>query len=143
MARDLGSLMPLRINSSLTIPEDELHWSFGPSGGPGGQHANTANTRAELVFEIEQSSSLTGRQREILVAEFGQRIRIAADESRSQRRNRDVALSRLAERLQRALKPKKKRRPTKPTRGAKERRLKAKRHQSERKAGRNYRGDDH
>ena len=134
--------MSLKITASLTIPDEELQWSFGPSGGPGGQHANTANTRAELVFEIEQSRSLTDTQREILTAEFGPRVRIAADESRSQRRNRDVALSRLAERLQHALKPKRKRRPTKPSRGSKERRLKAKRHQSERKADRNYRGDD-
>ncbi len=135
--------MPLKINANLTIPDDELQWSFGPSGGPGGQHANTANTRAELVFEIEQSRSLTDSQREILTAAFGPRVRIAADQSRSQRRNRDVALRRLAERLQIVLKPKRKRRPTKPSRGSKERRLKAKRHQSERKAGRNYRGDDH
>ncbi|NNF56071.1 MAG: aminoacyl-tRNA hydrolase [Acidimicrobiales bacterium] len=135
--------MALKVNARLTIPDDELQWSFGPSGGPGGQHANTANTRAELVFDIEQSRSLTESQRQVLTAAFGSRIRIAADESRSQRRNRDVALTRLAERLRHAMTPKRKRRPTKPSRGAKERRLKAKRHQAERKASRSYRGDDH
>ncbi len=133
--------MGVRINDQLTIPDAELQWRFGPSGGPGGQHANTANTRAELVFEIGESTVLTEGQRNALTAEFGPRMRIVADDSRSQARNRDIALTRLAERAEQALRPKRKRAATKPSRGAKERRLRAKREQSQRKANRKYRPD--
>ncbi len=126
----------LTVNGALTIPERELIWRFGPSGGPGGQHANTANTRAELVFEIGDSECLTDGQRDRLAEVFGPRIRIVADDARSQARNREVALERLSERIREALKPQRKRRPTKPSRGSKERRLRAKRQQSERKANR-------
>ncbi len=133
--------MPLNINDRLSIPDTELIWRFGPSGGPGGQHANTANTRAEVVFEIATSAVLSGPQRSALEREFGPRIRVAADDTRSQARNREIALDRLAERAARALRPQPKRTPTKPGRGAKERRLRAKRERSQRKAERNYRAD--
>ena len=82
--------MPLRVNDHLTIPDGELSWKFGPSGGPGGQHANTANTRAEVVFEIGTSAVLSDRQREVLDREFGPRIRVVAEDTRSQARNRDI-----------------------------------------------------
>lgn len=118
------------------VPEEELVWRFGPSGGPGGQHANTANTRAELVFEIETSESLTEDTRAKLTEVFGPRIRVVADETRSQSRNRDIALKRLEEKIAEALKPKRKRRPTKPSRGSKERRLKSKKRTTELKAQR-------
>ena len=133
---------PLRVNASLSIPASELTWRFGPSGGPGGQHANTANTRAELVFEIGDAESLNAHQRDRLEREFGPRLRVVADDSRSQTRNREAALERMAERLAEALKPKRVRRPTRPGRGAKERRLKQKRHRSERKARRSKNWDD-
>ncbi len=130
--------MPLQINDQLTIPDGELEWRFGPSGGPGGQHANTANTRAELVFEIGDSAVLSDHQREILEREFGPRIRVAAEDTRSQARNRDIALDRLSERITVALRPKRTRRPTKPSRGAKERRLRSKKETSQRKSNRRY-----
>ncbi len=135
--------MPLEVSDNLTVPDEELAWSFGPSGGPGGQHANTANTRAELVFELATSRSLSTIQRERLIEVFGPRIRVAADDTRSQHRNRDIASARMEERIREALKPRRKRRPTKPSRGSKERRLKAKRQRSERKASRNVRDDGH
>lgn len=118
------------------IPSDELVWRFGPSGGPGGQHANTANTRAEVVFEIETSESLSEETRAALTRVFGPRIRVVADETRSQTRNREIALRRLEEKVSAALKPKRKRRPTKPSRGAKERRLREKRQRSQAKTRR-------
>ncbi|MEZ5229470.1 MAG: alternative ribosome rescue aminoacyl-tRNA hydrolase ArfB [Acidimicrobiales bacterium] len=133
---------PLHVNGSLTIPASDLTWKFGPSGGPGGQHANTANTRAELVFEIATSESLNTYQRDRLEQEFGPRLRIVADEFRSQTRNREAALERMADRLADALKPKRVRRATRPGRGAKERRLKAKRQRSEAKARRSKNWDD-
>lgn len=130
------------VNGGLTIPAGELVWRFGPSGGPGGQHANTANTRAELVFEIATSAVLSPHQRSTLEQVFGPRLRVVVDEARSQSRNRQLAADRLAERIQEALKPRKKRRPTKPSRGARERRLDAKRRQGRRKAERRNRYDD-
>lgn len=132
----------IRVNGSLSIPANELVWRFGPSGGPGGQHANTANTRAEVVFEISDSVVLTSSQRRILSDVFGPRLRVVVDEARSQTRNRVVARQRLADKLAVALKPKPKRRPTKPSRGSKERRLKAKKEQSQRKAQRRRPLDD-
>lgn len=133
--------MTLRVNERLSIPESELVWRFGPSGGPGGQHANTANTRAEVVFEITDSEALTTRQRDLLERAFGPRLRVVVDDTRSQARNREIAAERLAERLAGALVPPKKRTATKPGRGAKERRLKDKRERSQRKAERRYRPD--
>lgn len=126
----------LRVNDRLFIPANELQWRFGPSGGPGGQHANTANTRAELVFEIAASAALDDRQRALLTDRWGPRIRVAADDHRSQHRNRELALERLADRVRDALVTKPSRRATKPGRGARERRLRAKKERSSTKAQR-------
>ena len=124
------------INDHLVLPDGELTWRFGPSGGPGGQHANTANTRAELVFEIGDSDVLTEHQRQRLTERYGPRIRVASDDHRSQLRNREVAIERLTERVREGLKVQAKRRPTKPSRGSKERRLRAKKARSDTKAQR-------
>ncbi len=129
----------LRVSDHLTIPEHELRWSFGPSGGPGGQHANTSNTRADVVFAVADSQVLTAAQQARLGEVFGSHIRVSADDSRSQARNRDIASTRLAERIERALRPPRRRRATKPGRGAIERRLRNKRARSQRKASRRYR----
>ncbi len=137
-----GPRAPLAVNRSLTIPAGELVWRFGPSGGPGGQHANTSNTRVELVFEIAESDVLDERQRRLFTETFGPRLRIVVDEHRSQLRNRALAAERLIERLNEALKPRVRRRATKPSRGSKERRLKAKREQSSKKAGRQRPAED-
>lgn len=123
----------VRITPTCSIDADELTWRFSASGGPGGQHANTANTRVELVFDIAASPSLGPRQRERLLENVGSVLRIVATDERSQARNREIALDRLRSRLADGLKVKKQRHPTKPSRGAKERRLHDKARRSARK----------
>jgi ribosome-associated protein len=123
----------LRVSSTLVIPQDELEWRFSASGGPGGQHANKASTRAEVRFDVESSPSLGPRQRARLLEKLGPVVRVAADDERSQVRNRALALERLSERLAGALRQERPRRPTAPSKAAKERRLSDKKRQSERK----------
>jgi ribosome-associated protein len=115
---------------------DELEWRFSPSGGPGGQHANRSSTRAEVRFDVGASPSLTERQRARLQERLGPVVRVVADDERSQARNRALALDRLRERLGEALKVEKRRRPTRPSKAAKQRRLDEKRQRSERKSER-------
>jgi len=124
------------------IPDDELQWRFSGSGGPGGQHANTANTRVEVVFDIAASPSLDESTRERLVAALGPRIRVVCNSSRSQRRNRAEARRILEARVAAALVTPTQRRPTRPSRAAAERRLAAKRQQAERKRQRRWRAGD-
>jgi ribosome-associated protein len=123
----------LVVTRSLTIPAAELRWRFTRSGGPGGQHANTADTRAEVRFDVAGSPSLGPRQRARLLERFGPEVRVVADDERSQARNRALAAERLAARLASALRVETPRRPTRPTKASKVRRLDAKRRQSERK----------
>ena len=123
----------LVVSRSLRIPLAELEWRFSRSGGPGGQHANTSDTRAEVRFDVAGSPSLGPRQRARLLDRLGPTVRVVASDERSQVRNRQLALERLAARLAGALRVEVPRRPTKPTKGAKERRLQAKRQQGERK----------
>lgn len=125
--------MPLFINTTLSIPDSELAWAFSRSGGPGGQHANTSNTRVELTWDIATSEAVTATQRRRLIDRFGAELRVVADDERSQARNRSLATERLADKVAEALKPVRKRRPTKPTRGSKKRRVEAKRRNSQRK----------
>ena len=126
----------LRVTASVVIAVSELEWRFGPSGGPGGQHANRAHTRAEVRFDIETSPSLTEGQRNRLMKKLGSAVVVSADDERSQLRNRRLALDRLRLRLADALVVEKSRRPTRPGRGAVERRLDAKRRQASRKQDR-------
>ncbi len=130
------------ITPSLRIPYSELQFRFSPSGGPGGQHANKVNTRVELRFDIARSAALGPRQRARLLDRLGAELRVVADDERSQRRNRQVAVERFRQRMAAALHVEKPRRPTKPTRGAKERRLEAKRQVSERKRSRRVDTDE-
>jgi ribosome-associated protein len=123
----------LRVTASVVIAVAELEWRFGPSGGPGGQHANRAHTRAEVRFDIETSTSLSEGQRNRLMKKLGTAVVVSADDERSQLRNRRLALDRLRLRLADALVVEKPRRPTRPGRGAVERRLDAKRRQASRK----------
>jgi ribosome-associated protein len=124
----------LRVSSSCSIPLAELAWRFSRSGGPGGQHANTADTRVEVRFDISASPSLGPRQRARLLERLGPEVRVVASDERSQARNRELALDRLAERLAAALRVSAPRRPTRPTRAGVERRLGSKRRQADRKA---------
>lgn len=132
----------LQISRQLVIPGAELSWRFSPSGGPGGQHANTSNTRAEVTFDVRSSAVLDDWQRARLVDRLGPRVVVAADDTRSQLRNRQLALERLAERIRDALRVEATRRPTKPGRRAKQRRVEAKRRRSQLKASRSKRHYD-
>ena len=110
------------------IPESELQWSFGPSGGPGGQHANRSNTRAELLFDIEHSGAFDDTVRRRLTSRLGQTIRITEDGSRSQATNRKIAKERLAAKLSASAEPDPpKRKNTRPSYSAKRKRLDGKR----------------
>jgi ribosome-associated protein len=126
----------VQVTPSLRIPLSEVHLRFTPSGGPGGQHANKVATRVELRFDVAGSPSLRPHQRARLLDRLGPEVRLVVDEERSQRRNRQIALDRLAARLAAALRVATPRRPTRPTRGAVERRLDAKRRQAARKRDR-------
>jgi ribosome-associated protein len=126
----------LRVNSGLLIPESELRWRFSRSGGPGGQHANTSDTRAEVRFDIAGSPSLGPRQRARLLERFGPEVRVVASDERSQARNRALAQRRLAQRLADGLRVDPDRRATRPTKASVARRLEAKKRQSARKADR-------
>jgi ribosome-associated protein len=123
----------LVVSRSCRIALSELQWRFSRSGGPGGQHANTSDTRVELVFDIEGSPSLGPTQRARLLQKLGHELRVVAADERSQARNRALALDRLRDRLAAALHVERPRRPTKPTRGSQERRLDAKKRRSETK----------
>lgn len=124
------------------IAADELQWRFMPSGGPGGQHANRSNTRAEVRFDIERSPSLTDSQRALLRARFGREVRVTCDQERSQLRNRTLALERLVERLRDGLRRQPPRKKTRAPRGVNERRLEKKKRRSETKQSRAWRAGE-
>jgi ribosome-associated protein len=130
----------LVVTRSCSIALAELRWRFSRSGGPGGQHANTSDTRAEVVFDVAGSPSLGPRQRQRLLERLGPEVRVVASDERSQARNRALALDRLKDRLAEGLRVERPRRPTKPSAAARERRLEAKRRRSDVKRGR--RADD-
>jgi ribosome-associated protein len=131
------------VTSSCVIPLDELEWQTSRSGGPGGQHANTSDTRVEVRFDVNASRSLGPRQRARLLERLGPMVRATASDSRSQARNREIALERLRERLAQGLRIERPRRATKPTKAARVRRLDAKRRQSVRKRDRRPPRPDH
>ncbi len=124
----------------VSVPDGELTWRFSRSSGPGGQSVNTADSRVELSFDIAGSPSLPDRIRDRLLARLASRlvggvITVTASEYRSQHRNREAARSRLADLLSEAsAPPPPRRRPTRPTRGSKERRLTGKKQRSQTKA---------
>ena len=127
---------PLHINREVAIPLSEIELRVSRSSGPGGQHANVTASRVEAVFDVAASPSLTDEQRRRICARAGPRITAVAQDTRSQARNRALALERLRARLAAALAVQRPRRGTKPTRAAKERRLGAKRRRGEIKRGR-------
>lgn len=121
--------------SGIRIPESSLAWRFSRSGGPGGQHVNTADTRVELVCDLkaldgpdDALSRVRGR--------LGDRVRVVSSAERSQLRNREAALERLADRIEEAGRTIRPRRPTRPSRGAVEARLEHKRRHSRLKRSR-------
>ncbi|MGJ3189997.1 aminoacyl-tRNA hydrolase [Paenarthrobacter nitroguajacolicus] len=115
--------MDLEISPSLTIPASELSWRFSRSSGPGGQHVNTTDSRAELLWNLADSAVLTDEQRQLLLKRLGRRlvagvISVTASEERSQLRNRELALAKLARLITAGLVPESVRRASKPTRGS-------------------------
>jgi ribosome-associated protein len=122
---------PLRVTPALTIPAAELTWRFTASGGPGGQHANTANTRVELVYDLAASEVLSDAQRARLRSKLGDEVRVVVSDQRSQARNRAIARERLRDALVDALKVPRRRIPTRPSRAAAARRLDAKQQRSQ------------
>jgi ribosome-associated protein len=123
----------LVINAACSIALSEIEWRFSTSGGPGGQHANRSHTRAEAIFAITGSPSLTDDQRRRLVQRFGAELTVSVDDTRSQTRNRAIALDRLREKIAGALVVSRPRRKTKPSKAATQRRLDAKRQRGETK----------
>ncbi len=138
---------PLVVTRGWTVPEAELSWRFSRSSGPGGQGVNTTDSRAELSFDVARAGSVPEHLRARAVARLAGRLvdgvlTLAASEQRSQLQNREAAERRLAQLLREAVAaPPAARRPTRPTRGSKERRLQVKRQRSQLKRSRRDRGD--
>jgi ribosome-associated protein len=123
----------LRVNERLTIPLSDVTVRASRSSGPGGQHANVTASRVEASFDVLASEALSETQRRRLLSRAGPRVVAVAQDARSQSRNRELALTRLAERIAKALLVPKRRRATKPTVASRERRLSAKRRATQRK----------
>ena len=126
----------------LDIPLAEITWRATTSGGPGGQHANRTLSRVEVAFDVGASSVLGPRQRQRLLDRIGPVVRASAADSRSQARNRQLALERLAGRVDAALRVEAPRRATRPSRSSQVRRVESKRRRGEVKRGRRRPGDD-
>jgi ribosome-associated protein len=126
----------LRIDDRLSLPLAEIELRTSRSSGPGGQHANVTASRAEAVFDVEASQALDESQRARLLERLGPVVTAVAQDARSQSRNRDLALERLAGKIAAGLRVQRKRRKTRPTRASKQRRLERKRLTGERKRNR-------
>lgn len=126
----------LRIDGRLSIPLAEIELRTSRSSGPGGQHANVTASRVEAVFDVAASRALDESQRARLAERAGALITAVAQDARGQSRNRELALERLAAKIAAGLRVPRRRRPTRPTRASKRRRLEQKRRTGERKRGR-------
>jgi ribosome-associated protein len=120
----------IRVTRSVSVPLTEIELRTSRSSGPGGQHAQTSESRVEAVFDVEASQALSAAQKQRVLAKAGATIRAVAQDERSQLRNRELALERLTERLREALRVERRRVATKPPRAATERRLEDKRRRS-------------
>jgi ribosome-associated protein len=127
---------PMPVNAEISVPQSEIEIRASRSSGPGGQHANVTASRVEAVFEIAASLALSEEQKRRLAARYGDRVTAVAQDARGQARNRELALERLREKLAAGLAVPRKRRATRPTQAARERRLETKRRTSERKQAR-------
>jgi ribosome-associated protein len=123
----------IRVTRSVSLPLSEVEFRVSRPSGPGGQHAQTTETRVEAGFDVEASSALTDVQKRRVVARAGPVLRAIAQDERSQVRNRELALERLVERLRDALRVERRRVPSTPTAAARERRLARKRRRSQTK----------
>ena len=129
----------LRISSEVTIPRSELRFRFSRSSGPGGQHVQKSSTRAELLFDVANSPSLSDEQRARVMERLSGYVdsagvlHLTAQSERSQWRNREEAVERFQALMRKALRPRKRRRSTRPTLASKEKRLHKKRQRAETK----------
>ena len=126
----------MRVTPNLTLPDDEIVVRASRSSGPGGQHANVTASRIEASFDVAASRALSDEQKRRVIERCGPRVVAVAQDARSQARNRELALDRLARRLAQALHVPRPRRATRPTAASRRRRLDAKRRAGERKAAR-------
>jgi ribosome-associated protein len=124
---------PIQVNAEVAIPLSEVETRASRSSGPGGQHANVTASRVEAVFEIAPSTALTEEQKRRLTSLHGDRVTAVAQDTRGQARNRELALERLREKLAAGLAVPRRRRPTGPSKAARERRLETKRRTAQRK----------
>jgi ribosome-associated protein len=127
---------PLMIAPGLALPLDEVVLRASRSSGPGGQHANVTASRVEAVFDVAASAALSPAQKARVLERAGPRVTAIAQDARSQARNRELALARLAQRLAAALARPRSRRPTRPTAASRRRRTAAKQRQAQRKQAR-------
>ena len=140
--------MDIRVNRHVSIPHDEISFTFMPSGGPGGQHANRSSTKVVLEWNVESSRALGPRQKQKVQSALRSRIdasgviRLSSDRHRSQMRNREDVVKRLADLVARSLRPVKHRTPTKPTASSRDRRIREKKHRGDIKRGRRRPGAD-
>ncbi len=141
-ARSVAGDETLHVHRGLDLPLSEVSWRATTSGGPGGQHANRTLSRVEVQFDVNASQSLGPRQRARLLERMGPIVRASASDSRSQARNRDLALQRLASKLDVGLRVQPVRAATRPTRSSQVRRVDAKRRRSQTKQRRRPPGDD-
>jgi len=132
----------IRVTRSVSLHPDEIELRVSRSSGPGGQHANKAETRVEAVFDVEASASLSAAQKRRVVARAGPVLRAVAQDERSQARNRELAVERLVAKLAEALRVQRRRRPTRPTAASRERRLAEKRRRADVKRKRAAPGDE-
>jgi ribosome-associated protein len=131
----------LEIRPGVTVPLAEIELRTSRSSGPGGQHANVTASRVEAVFDVAASGALSDAQKERITARLGPRVSASAQDTRSQARNRELALQRLADRLAHALEVRRPRTATRPTKASKRRRLEGKRRHGEIKRGRRWKPD--
>jgi ribosome-associated protein len=127
---------PLQLGRGVEVPLSEVELRTSRSSGPGGQHANVTASRVEAVFDVEASRSLSEEQKRRLVARLGPVVRATAQDTRSQTRNRELALQRLRSRLASALAVRRPRRATTPTAASRRKRMDAKRRRSDVKRAR-------
>lgn len=132
----------MRVADGVAIPLSEIELRTSRSSGPGGQHANVTASRVEAVFDVAASNSLSEEQRRRIEASAGPQVTAVAQDARGQARNRELALERLRSRLEEALAVPRARRPTRPTRTARRRRVEDKRRASQKKQLRRKPGPD-
>ncbi len=130
------------MNGGWQVPENEIEFRFVASGGPGGQHANRANTKVDATFRLDASMTMPDELRERVRSRLGDVVRVTVDDERSQLRNREIAVERLRGRVRNAGTVEKARRATTPTKGSQRRRVEAKRRRGDVKRARRRPGTD-